>query len=190
MSSGIIHDRVGVCVGLAIVSLPLIQYAQLPPANGAFTSLQTAQIVIGVSEVLGTLYLSPDLDGKGWRSECLKRWDALLLGWVWAVYGNAIPHRHPLSHSPIVGTSLRIAYLSFFLAILIFMLPWITLTDFYQLMQSQWQVFGSILIGLELSANVHYYLDGLWTRWLKSALGIKSKSASRRRKYRKVRNGY
>src|ERR671932_924179 len=62
-------------------------------------------IIAGASHLLGGLYLSPDLDLK---SLPWKRWG--VLRFIWLPY-QKIPHRHWLSHTPIVGSVGRLLYL-------------------------------------------------------------------------------
>lgn len=63
------------------------------------------------------LVLTPDLDVDQWtRSHTLVRRSA---GWLvgslwylfWWPYARLIPHRSPLSHTPVVGTLLRLMYI-------------------------------------------------------------------------------
>lgn len=172
MSDGKTHDTVGLAVGGGIALIPLL----FSTGDLTFTANQVDFLLLGGFEALGTLFLSPDLDGYPWRSVCLQRWDYLGLGWYWSFYGKCIPHRDKLSHSPILGTTLRLLYLS---------LPFALFLHFSHSLQAQiadWlsypqnlQHLGMALIGIELSANVHYFLDGLWYRWVTNLLGVKKK---------------
>ena len=87
MASGKNHDRaiyfatpvVGICVGY-----------YLSPMLG---------LIAASSHLLGGLYLSPDLDLK---SLPWKRWGILRV--IWIPY-QRIPHRHWLSHAPLLAQS-------------------------------------------------------------------------------------
>ena len=74
-------------------------------------------LALSVGTMAGLL-LSPDLDVRiGSRSFWLVRHSfGPLVGffwqWFWQPYARLIPrHRHPLSHSPVIGTALRLLYL-------------------------------------------------------------------------------
>jgi hypothetical protein len=62
--------------------------------------------VRGLSFLLGGLLLSPDLDT---RSNPTRRWGPLRL--LWWPYRRGLAHRSLLSHSPLLGTAGRLAYL-------------------------------------------------------------------------------
>lgn len=63
-------------------------------------------LALGSGIVIHGLLLSNDLDV---RSKPYRRWG--VLRFIWWPYKRLIPHRHWLSHAPIVGTSLRILYM-------------------------------------------------------------------------------
>lgn len=64
------------------------------------------------------LLLTPDLDvdtgcvSDDWARSVVGRGPALFWWLVWRPYSALIPHRSPLSHFPILGTVLRLGYLS------------------------------------------------------------------------------
>ena len=60
--------------------------------------------------IIGGLWLSPDLDTK---SLALKRWG--FFQGIWWPYRKIIPHRSLFSHGPIIGTTIRIFYLLFWI---------------------------------------------------------------------------
>jgi uncharacterized metal-binding protein len=64
-------------------------------------------IIAGASHLLGGLYLSPDLD---LISRPYKRWG--VLRFIWLPDQRLIPYRSPLSHAPVLGLLLRLAYLA------------------------------------------------------------------------------
>jgi len=152
MASGKNHDRaiyfatpvVGICIGY-----------YLTPMLG---------LIAASSHLLGGLYLSPDLDLK---SLPWKRWG--ILRFLWLPY-QRIPHRHWLSHAPVVGSIGRLLYLGLWLSPLLIAfwryLPALRLgSDF-------WLVVAAAMIGVELSALNHLALDGLL---IPLPLGIKAR---------------
>jgi len=80
----------------------------------------TADIGAGVAAAVGCasgIALSPDLDmaQEITESERLVIRRLWVVGWLWTMfflpYGWLIPHRHPLSHAPLIGTIGRLFYL-------------------------------------------------------------------------------
>jgi uncharacterized metal-binding protein len=61
----------------------------------------------GLGFLLGGLMLSPDLDT---RSNCTRRWGSLRL--LWWPYRRCLSHRSVVSHSPLLGSAGRLAYLA------------------------------------------------------------------------------
>lgn len=109
-------------------------------------------LIAASAHVLGGLFLSPDLDLV---SRPYKRWG--LLRFIWIPYQRLIPrHRHWLSHGVIVGSIVRLLYLSAWVSPLWLVFPGL---------QVQWAVDWSkaiaFLAGVELSALNHLLLDGL-----------------------------
>jgi hypothetical protein len=92
MASGKIHDR---AIYFATPVVGII---------GGSYSLELG-LIAASSHLLGGLYLSPDLDLK---SLPWKRWGVLRI--IWLPY-QRIPHRHWLSHAPVVGSIGRLLYL-------------------------------------------------------------------------------
>ena len=56
--------------------------------------------------------LGPDLDI---HSIQYRRWGPLR--WIWLPYQKALKHRSQLSHGPIIGTAVRVMYLSVWIAL-------------------------------------------------------------------------
>jgi uncharacterized metal-binding protein len=110
-------------------------------------------LIAASSHLLAGLYLSPDLDLK---SLPWKRWG--LLRFIWLPY-QRIPHRHWLSHAPVVGSIGRLLYLGLWLSPLVIAfwryLPALHLSNDF------WLVVAAAMIGVELSALNHLALDGL-----------------------------
>jgi len=98
------------------------------------------------------MYLSPDLDTA---SKPFKRWGVLKI--VWVPYQKNIPHRSPLSHAPLLGSAIRLAYLAALLLPL-----WIIFPGLRQIEWAiTWEKAIAFLVGVELSALNHLLLDGL-----------------------------
>jgi uncharacterized metal-binding protein len=62
--------------------------------------------------MFGGLMFGPDLDIY---SRQFQRWG--FLRWIWLPYQKSLRHRSFLSHGPIIGTTLRVVYLTTFVAI-------------------------------------------------------------------------
>jgi uncharacterized metal-binding protein len=62
--------------------------------------------------MFGGLMFGPDLDIY---SRQFQRWG--FLRWIWLPYQKSLRHRSFLSHGPIIGTTLRVVYLTTFLAL-------------------------------------------------------------------------
>jgi len=99
MAMGRAHDR-----ATALLALPfgLLWGPALGPAGIAVASL---------AFLLGGLWLSPDLDTP---SRALARWGPMR--GLWWPYRRLLRHRSLLSHSPLIGTAGRLAYLLIALA--------------------------------------------------------------------------
>jgi uncharacterized metal-binding protein len=109
-------------------------------------------IIAGASHFLGGYWLSPDLDIK---SRPFLRWS--VLRFIWIPYQRLIPHRSPLSHAPVLGSLLRLAYLAAWLSPL-----WLMFPDLQRVQWAvDWMKVAAFLVGVELSALNHLLLDGL-----------------------------
>jgi len=142
MASGKNHDRaiyfatpvVGICIGY-----------YLSPMLG---------LIAASSHLLGGLYLSPDLDLK---SIPWKRWGILRI--IWLPYQKFIPHRHWLSHAPVIGSAVRLLYLGVLLSPVA--IAFIKTLPPLQIGQEFWYTVAAVLVGVEVSALNHLLLDGL-----------------------------
>lgn len=111
-------------------------------------------VIAASAHLLGGLLLSPDLD---LISQSYKRWGPLR--GIWVPYQKFIPkHRHWLSHGILIGSVLRLLYLSIWGTLLWLIVP--------ALSQVHWvgvtiHNFAAFFIGIELSAINHLLLDGL-----------------------------
>ena len=110
-------------------------------------------LIAASSHLLGGLYLSPDLDLK---SIPWKRWGVLRI--IWLPY-QRIPHRHWLSHAPVVGSIGRLLYLGVLLSPVAIAFYWEVQP--LQLGKEFWHSVAAALGGIELSALNHLLLDGL-----------------------------
>jgi uncharacterized metal-binding protein len=118
--------------------------------------------VAAAAFLVGGLWLSPDLDT---RSNATRRWG--VLGWLWWPYRRWLPHRSPLSHSPLVGSAGRLLYLALLLGLAAALLqPWGApgpqrlLTAAAELWREQRPLVVAAVVGLELSSWLHLIQDG------------------------------
>lgn len=116
----------------------------------------------GLAFLFGGLLLSPDLDIN---SRPYQRWGALR--WLWWPYQRLIRHRSVLSHSPFLGTTLRLAYLICFVTAISWLGSlWGTPTprQWLSWMKQAWTDSSGLvligLIGIEASAWLHLIQDG------------------------------
>ena len=180
MPSGRTHDRI------TLWSLPLI-------ATLAFkvTADILLTLIVSGGFLFGGFMFGPDLDI---HSVQYKRWG--WFRWIWIPYRGSMRHRSMLSHGPIMGTTLRVLYLSLWLGLLgigiIEILnslghTEVTWTDVStgmgQAIQTYIREWIALLVGIELGALSHYLSD-----WLVSALRrshLKQSKKSKRRRQRK-----
>ncbi|NKB74898.1 MAG: hypothetical protein GKR83_10300 [Synechococcus sp. s2_metabat2_7] len=150
MASGRKHDR-ATCV------LALIYGAIWWPWLGISGAAGSAAAFL-----FGGLFLSPDLDIN---SRPYQRWG--VLRWLWWPYQRLIHHRSVLSHSPFLGTAIRLAYLSLLVAAISWLgSRWGTPSpeQWRSWLQQAWNESSNAiligLIGLEASAWLHLIQDG------------------------------
>jgi uncharacterized metal-binding protein len=150
MASGRRHDRTTCWLALPFALL-------WGPALGV-----AGVVSAGLGFLLGGLWLSPDLDT---RSNATRRWG--LLRWLWWPYRKVLPHRSLFSHSPLLGTAVRLAYLAaLLLAGSVALSPlgapapsvWIGWAG--DLWQHQRGPIVSALVGVEASSWLHLIQDG------------------------------
>ncbi|MDZ8051544.1 MAG: metal-binding protein [Aulosira sp. ZfuVER01] len=101
MPSGRTHDSI------TLYALPFV-------AGVTFWQTRSSNVTLLVSGgfLFGGLMFGPDLDIY---SVQYQRWG--FLRWIWLPYQKSLRHRSFLSHGPIIGTTLRVLYLSCLLAI-------------------------------------------------------------------------
>lgn len=162
MSSGRTHDRI------TLWTLPLVVLVAFRiTLNGWLT------VVVCLGFLLGGWVLGPDLDI---HSVQYKRWG--WFRWIWLPYRGRVRHRSTWSHGPIIGTLVRVLYLS----------AWLTLGGVLAItllnqagrtalswgdmvrglrwgLQTYWPWWLALVVGLELGALSHYTAD-----WLSSSL--------------------
>lgn len=120
-----------------------------------------AHVIALSSGALAGLILTPDLDvDDGCISNEIVRENAgRPLGFLWAVYwkpySRLIPHRSVLSHLPLLGTLIRLAYLAI-LPALIFVLSG---AGFPRAEFPAWGVWA--VAGLALADTLHFLMDRL-----------------------------
>lgn len=133
MPSRKVHDTSCLMLGVASVPVGLHLGVPLPYC-----------FLLGAGAISG-IFLSPDLDIA----------DKFRFGFAriyWYPYSKAIPHRHWISHFPIIGTAIRITYI----------LPLLVLI--YLLIPVSWDKVYYPLIGLMISDGLHWLLDITTTR--------------------------
>ncbi len=159
MPAGRVHEA----LNLALLGGGALAYA-LWLGEEAFRGFQDPRVLaFGVGYLLGTFWLSPDLDlaERGVRS--LRYWGPL--GVLWRPYGWLFRHRG-LSHTWVLGPLTRVGYLLGLLWFLGFLLqnlaralgldpPALALT-------LSWDLVGPGLLGYYLSQWLHLVLDGVW----------------------------
>jgi uncharacterized metal-binding protein len=164
MPSGATHDRI------TLIGLPIVSGLTLWGSRSASITLS-----LGGSFLFSGLMFGPDLDIY---SVQFKRWG--LLRWIWRPYQKSMHHRSWLSHGPIVGTILRLAYLGGWAILLGVIWNWVATMNHWsfgswQQLQPQLQTFArqyfwqglAILIGLELGAMSHTWSDVIGSTWKK-----------------------
>jgi uncharacterized metal-binding protein len=103
MPPGQTHDRI------TLWALPFVTGATF-----AQTKSGNLTLLVASGFMFGGLMFGPDLDIY---SRQYQRWG--LLRWIWIPYQKSLRHRSFLSHGPIIGTTLRVIYLSGVVGILV-----------------------------------------------------------------------
>lgn len=150
MASGRSHDRATWLLSLpfALLWMPWLGLAGVASAAAGF--------------LVGGLWLSPDLDT---RSNPSRRWGPLAL--LWWPYRRGLRHRSLLSHSPLLGSALRLAYLAALLLALSALFsplgatgPRRLLETAHGLWSQQRTLLLAALVGVEASSWLHLLQDG------------------------------
>jgi uncharacterized metal-binding protein len=145
MPSGQTHDRI------TLYTLPLV-------AGVTFWQTRSSSVTLLVAGgfMFGGLMFGPDLDIY---SRQYQRWG--LLRWIWLPYQKSLRHRSFLSHGPIIGTTLRVVYLSCLLVIVAFVA--VIILEKLGNIAFNWQ---------DLSKNVERSLVSYGTEYLALFLGL------------------
>jgi uncharacterized metal-binding protein len=150
MASGRAHDR---ATWLLALPVGLLWWPWLGPTGASAGAL---------AFLLGGLWLSPDLDT---RSNPTRRWGPLRL--LWWPYRRLLRHRSLLSHSPFLGSTVRLLYLTALITLLCSLLhPWgaPSPAELVQEVNELWQerrgLSVAVLIGVEASTWLHLIQDG------------------------------
>jgi uncharacterized metal-binding protein len=111
--------------------------------------------MIGIAAaILGDLFLSPDLD-HGSGSRAYRLWGPVR--YFWWPYMRVLPHRSAVSHWPVIGTAGRL----FYLAIPVFIVGAVLGLDLDTVLTAHANDLVAVLIGLELSNDLHFAADKL-----------------------------
>lgn len=147
MPSGRVHAAItsAAAVGLQVAGFSL-----------ALRYSEPGLMLLGIGALSG-LFLTPDLDvDAGSISHAKVRAASGCLGAIWRLYwwpySKIVPHRHWLSHAPVLSTLLRISYLLFPL-LLISVDTWRVL--------AQSPAFLAWVAGLAISDFFHWLMDAL-----------------------------
>lgn len=150
MADGRSHDR---ATGLLAIPFGLLWW----PGLGIW-----GFAIAGSAFLLGGLWLSPDLDVP---SRASRRWGPL--GLIWWPYRRVLRHRSLLSHSPLLGTGLRLGWLLAWLVLLVRALEPSGLVSLRHLLdmghwlwQQQRPLLLAGLVGVEASSWLHLLQDG------------------------------
>lgn len=180
MPSGRTHDRI------TVWTVPLVSgIAYFLTQSGKFA------LILAGGFLFSGLMFGPDLDIY---SVQYKRWG--WFRWIWIPYRSAIRHRSNLSHGLLIGTVLRLLYISLIILILSGMVAAIAYffgyVNFQSVINSQkpfpvWnqtytQALLALIIGLELGAMSHSISD-----WIGSAYK-KNKTQKKRSRSAAVRS--
>lgn len=132
---------------------------------GLAVGLGLSSILYGIGAALGSILgiaLTPDLDQEmttyfEWK--LMKKAGPLAFVWmlIWSPYSLLIPHRSFWSHFPIVGTAIRLLYLS--IPIIIFCIWKDCILDLSRIPQVYWNLAWGVLIGLLVSDIIHWIMD-------------------------------
>ncbi|MEA5572604.1 metal-binding protein [Calothrix sp. UHCC 0171] len=158
MPSGRTHDRI------TIWTLPIVV---------AITFWQTRSgnltLLVATGFMLGGLMFGPDLDIY---SRQFQRWG--WLRWIWLPYQKSLRHRSVFSHGPLIGTTIRVIYITILLSVITTL--GLLIVEKVGNMPLNWQGLGdgilgaiakykteffALFLGLEVGAMSHSLSD--WT---------------------------
>jgi uncharacterized metal-binding protein len=155
MASGAVHSTVSIILaGLALAVTPVAGPGAVAVAAGAFTGV----------------FVQPDLDHNGRMNahSQVRRFGGVagaLLSFMWYVawlpYASAVKHRSKLSHLPLLGTGIRVAYLMLVTLGGLGAVPGIAVYAWQNGLWSWYGYAGLWLVGLCLSDYFHFLFDVL-----------------------------
>ncbi len=157
MANGRTHDRITLITAGCTVAIGFILGEHAVEIMNSSQSFAVARyhpsfpILTGLGALIN-LWIGPDLDLSGGKA---KRWWGPLK-MLWYPYGKLIPHRHVLSHFPVIGTFGRVVYFSLPL------LPAMGCPGFIMWTVTWWA--QPILFGLLLADMMHWVADGMPVR--------------------------
>lgn len=162
MPSGRTHDSI------TLWSLPFI-------AGIVFVQTRNSQLTLIVSGsfLFSGLMFGPDLDIY---SQQYKRWG--LVRWIWLPYRKSMRHRSLWSHGLIVGTVLRVVYLSIWIGLFFGVLilggaiaqQWCGAAERWESLTQQWVALSAQFLGRSLQQHP--------TEWVAAAIGLELGSLS------------
>lgn len=155
MPSGRTHDRITLWALPFITGITFVQ-----TRSGNLT------LLVAGGFIFGGLMFGPDLDIY---SRQFQRWG--FLRFIWLPYQKSLRHRSFLSHGPIIGTTLRVLYLSSIVSVLAIVV--LEVAEKLWNVGFTWQFVGTtvvkssrysteflaLFLGLELGAMSHYISD-------------------------------
>ena len=161
MPSGQVHRK----ATLALAPIAGLTAAYVAGMFGQQTGLPDG-LRAGLACVLGvlmTLAVSPDLDLLESSFNSKMRHKKKFLPWwiLWYPYSISIPHRHPLSHFPLLGTFIRLIYLlsvvCLGVAILLFF-DVISVDFLLYIIPPRWAILW-LVTGMAVSDIAHWFMD-------------------------------
>lgn len=156
MPSGRIHGQDSIILAAQAVGLTVMQGGDLRVA-----------LSVATGSVLG-LFLSPDLDQDGrTSSELILIRRIPVIGHAffmfWYPYAVLIPHRHFLSHAPVISTAGRLLYIALFWVAVLLALVLLGVDVQTSVLTRRavglWPWARWILVGLALSDSMHWLRD-------------------------------
>lgn len=133
------------------------------PVAGVAAAYLSQNVWVGTAVAAGCLlgiWLTPDLDLlpelEGWRISAL--WKL-----YWYPYARMIPHRADISHTPILGTAVRVVYLFMPFILAAMAMETLGVPVLVNLMNFPHLFFygAAIFCGLVVSDFLHWLMDGV-----------------------------
>ena len=169
MASGATHNAVTLATATG-----------LSTALMAYTDTSFQSVVLFAAGCIAGIWLTPDLDQEGYNriENKMRKSKNPFIGIFgnlyiifWYPYAKLIPHRSWVSHMPVVGTIIRIAYLmlmtSMFLVVIGFIAPIAhdAIGPFWQLFAAVFEPMFPAFLGLVVADFMHWFMDRKWMRW-------------------------